>query len=123
MSYTNDQWRLAVTNLLKKTSKNELRWELSQFNDVDAWTTVDRSLQASLDDKLYVVHQVRTKHYLDEDVFSWQGGFAFSIYEEVGPNQYEKIATAPELSSLVSLFEAAENNMAFNRDALDGLLG
>jgi hypothetical protein len=123
MSYSNDQWRSAITNLLKMTSMNELTWELTHLETGDAWTTVDRSLMTQIDDKIYVISQTRTKYYHDEDEYSWRGGFIFSIFEKEGSDKYEKIATAPELSSLSSLFEAAENNMAFNRNALKGLLG
>lgn len=123
MSYTNEQWRSAITNLLKMTSKNEVLWEPSRIENGDPWTNIDRSFMSKMDKKAYVISQTRTKSFHDEDEYSWLGGFQFSIYEKVGYDDYLKIATAPELSSLGSLFEAAANNMAFNRDALGGLLG
>lgn len=123
MSYTNDQWRSAITKLLKMTSNNKIRWETTTLESGDAWTTVDRSFKSSIEDKIYVVSQIRTKYYHDEDTFSWQGGFSFSIYERIGFDEYEKIATAPSMSAVASLFQAAESNMSFNRDALSGLLG
>src|SRR4051812_5692969 len=123
MSYTNDQWRSAITKLLSLTSKNEVRWTLTALFEGDAWTIVDRSLMAQIDDKAYVISQTRTKYFFDEEQYSWSGGFNFSIFIDTGFNGYEKIATAPQLSSLSGLFEAAENNLAFNRNALGGLLG
>lgn len=123
MSYTSEQWRSAITNLLKMTSMNQIRWAPTQLETGDAWTTIDRSLMSETDDKAYVISQTRSKHFIDEEEYVWQGGFAFSIYEKTGYFDYQKIATAPTLSSLGSLFEAAENNLAFNRNALGGLLG
>lgn len=123
MSYTNEQWRSAITNLLKMTSMNQIRWETTNLESGDAWTTIDRSLKSEVDDKAYVVSQTRTKYYYDEDEYSWRGGFIFSVFEKTGYNEYEKIATAPDISAIGNLFEAAENNMAFNRNALGGLLG
>jgi hypothetical protein len=122
MSYTNDQWRSAITKLLTLTSKNDLKWELTRIEEGDAWTTIDRSLKAEITGKAYVVSQTRTKYFHDEDDYTWRGGFLFSIYDKDKFDQYEKIATAPEISSISGLFEAAENNMAFNRNALGGLL-
>jgi hypothetical protein len=122
MSYSNEQWRIAIINLLKKTSSNAIQWEPSHLFEGDAWTVVDASLMTVFDGKAYVISQTRTKYYYDEDQYSWSGGFIFSIYEDVGFDSYRKIATAPQLSSLSALFEAAESNMAFNKNALDGLL-
>jgi hypothetical protein len=122
MSYTNDQWRSAITKLLTMTSKNEIRWQRSELYEGDAWTVVDSSLAAEVGDKAYVISQTRTKHFFDEEQYAWIGGFVFSIFVNTGFHGYQKIATAPELSSLNGLFEAAENNMAFNRKALDDLL-
>lgn len=122
MSYTNDQWRSAITKLLTMTSKNEIRWEPSDLYEGDAWTVVDRSFAAEFGDKAYVISQIRTKYFLDEEQYTWSAGFIFSIFLNTGFHGYQKIATAPELSSLSGLFEAAESNMAFNRKALDDLL-
>ena len=104
------------------TSANEIQWAQSDLYNGDAWTSVDRSLMAEIGDKAYVISQTRTKHYYDEEAFSWNGGFDFSIFENTGFRVYQKIATAPQMTSLNGLFEAAENNMAFNKNALDGLL-
>ncbi|MBJ7378117.1 hypothetical protein [Sphingobium sp.] len=123
MSYSNDQWRSAITNLLKMTSKNEIQWESTQIEIGDAWITVDRSLKAEIKNRIYVISQIRTRYYHDEEEFSWRGGFIFSIFEQKGYGDFEKIAAAPEMNSLGSLFEAAEGNMAFNRNALGGLIG
>jgi hypothetical protein len=122
MSYTSDNWRAAITKLLKMTSKNELRWERSQLYEGDVWTSVDGSFMAEIDNKAYVISKTRTKDYVDEDEFYWSGSYDFSIFENTLFEGHQKIATAPQLSSLSGLYEAAESNMAFNRNALGGLL-
>lgn len=123
MSYTNDNWRLAITRLLEMTSRNEIKWEPSDLYHGDAWTTVDSSLSAKHDGKAYVISKTRSRYFLDENEFVWQGGFNFSIFATRGFETYEQIATAPALNSLGALYDAAENNLAFNRNALGGLLG
>lgn len=122
MSYTIENWRKAITKLLELTSTNEIRWEPSDLYPGDAWITVDASLGTKYKDKTYVVSQTRSRHYLDETDFVWQGGFNLSIYEKDGLHGYNQIATSPSITSLVALFEAAEGNLAFNRNALGDLL-
>lgn len=122
MSYTNEQWRSAITKLLTMTSKNDIKWGPSDLYQGDAWTVVDSSLAAEVGNKAYVISQTRTRYYIDEEQYTWTGNLIFSIYLNIGFDGYERIATAPALSSLNGLLEAAENNMAFNRKALDDLL-
>ena len=122
MSYTNESWRLAITRLLEMTSRNEIKWEPTNLYEGDAWTSVDRSLCAFREDKAYVVSKTRSRHYLDETEFVWQGGFNFSVFQKKGFQTFEHIATAPPLSSTSALYDAAESNLAFNRDALGDLL-
>lgn len=123
MSYTNQSWRMAITKLLEMTSKNEIKWEISDLYGGDAWTTVDGSFSASQADKVYVISKTRSRYYIDENEFVWQGGYNFSIFENKGFHGYEHIATAPSMNSLNALYDAAEGNLAFNRNALGGLLG
>lgn len=122
MSYTNDQWRAAVTKLLTMTSKNDISWDRTKIYDGDAWTVVDGALSTQIGDKLYIIAQTRTKYYFDEDAFNWNLGYDFLIYQDKGFDEYERIAKAPELSSLSGLYEAAENSLAFSRNALGGLI-
>lgn len=122
MTYTNEAWRLAITKLLEMTSRNEIKWESSRLYEGDAWTSVDSSFQASQDNKAYVISKTRSRYYLDETEFVWQGGFNFSIFEDDGFKNFEHIATAPAINSLNALYDAAEGNSAFNRNALGGLL-
>lgn len=122
MSYSNDQWRNAVTMLLKLTSKNEIQWEHSDLYKGDAWNYVDESYKAEFREKAYVVSQTKSRYYLDEEEFVWNSGFHLAVYEIKPFEKYEKIATAPEISSLSALFDAAEKSMAFNRNALGDLL-
>jgi len=121
MSYSNEQWRKAITNLLTKTSKNEIKWEPTDLYVGDVWTVIDNSFAAEIGDKAYVVSQTRTKHFLDEEEFTWSPMYVLSIFSK-SFSGYQKIATAPALSSLRGLYEAAEDNLAFNRNALDDLL-
>jgi hypothetical protein len=122
MSYTSEQWRLAITRLLALTAKNELKWEPSSLYEGDAWTTVDSSFQAEHNGKAYVVSKTRRRHYVDESEFFWEGDFNLSIYQEQTFDGFQHIATAPSLSSLSDLYDAAEGNLAFNRNALGDLL-
>jgi hypothetical protein len=122
MSYTTDNWRTAIINLVKKTSKKEITWQSSEMRHVDAWTEVDRSLECIIKDKVYVVAQTRSKYFLDEEMWVWQGGFHFGIYHSV-LDGYELIGAAPDdLSVIASLYDAAASSVAYANDALKDLL-
>lgn len=121
MSYTTDQWRKAIANLIKKTSKKEVEWQAGDEYDVDVWTEVDRSLSCVLGDFVYVVSQTRRKHYLDEDVWVWDAGYHFSVRKADSDRTF--IASAPQdLSAIGDLFHIAEQSYAFSEGALGGLL-
>ncbi len=121
MSYTSKDWRIAITNLLQKTSKGEVSWEVSELFAGDVWTDVDRSFQCTINDKIYVVSETRSKYYIDEDEFVWNGGYDFSVYKKSFDN--EKLTSAPkELSILANLFDAAEKSYAFSSNVLGDLL-
>lgn len=122
MSYTTENWRKAITKLLELTSKGTIHWEPSELYKGDSWSIVDSSFQAKLNDKTYVVSKTRSRHFLDETEFVWAGGFNLSVFEEHGFQGQVQIAIAPEISSAGALFDAAEANMAFNRNALGDLL-
>lgn len=123
MSYTAENWRSAITKLLQMTSGNQIKWEVGNLFIGDSWTHVDQSLMAKSNNKIYVISKTRSKYFLDEEEFVWEGGFNFSIFESDGYGEYKKIATSPSLNSLSDLYDAAENNLAFNRNALGDLLG
>ncbi|KYC34459.1 hypothetical protein WA1_51755 [Scytonema hofmannii PCC 7110] len=122
MSYTSEHWRKAVTKLLELTSNNSIKWEPSQLFVPDAWTIVDNSYMSTIKEKTYVVSETRKRHYLDEDEYVWHGYHVLSIYEKKGYQNYTKLAISPEMSSISSLFDAAQANYAFNSNALGGLL-
>lgn len=122
MSYSTEDWRKAVTKLLKLTSQNELHWESTDIYESDGWSIVEQSFMAKHKDKAYVISILKKRHYLDEYEYILVPDYKLSIYLVKPFDEYERIATAPELSSLSSLFEAAENNMAFNVKALGDLL-
>ncbi|HEX8584350.1 MAG TPA: hypothetical protein VF680_08065 [Allosphingosinicella sp.] len=103
------------------TAKNELKWGPSSLYEGDAWTTVDSSFQAENNGKAYVVSRTRRRHYVDEAEFFWEGDFNLSIYQEKFDG-FQHIATAPSLSSLSDLYDAAEANLAYNHNALGDLL-
>lgn len=121
MSYTPDQWRSAISKLLKLTSKQEISWSPTNIFEGDAWTQVDRSFVARLNEKSYVVSATRSKHFLDEDEWFWEGKFDLSIFER-GVAGFERIASSPDTSLISNLFLAAEADYAFRRGALDGLI-
>ena len=122
MSYSKEHWRKAITKLLELTSKNEIKWQPSELYQGDTWTTVDRSLMAVRNNKFYVVSQTRKKYFLDEAEYVWESDFNLSIFEKDGSQDLTRIASSPSINSLPALFEAAEGNLAFNRNALDDLL-
>ena len=122
MSYTNSEWRMAVEKLIEMTAKNSIKWEISNLFDGDAWTSVDNSFSAEKDRKIYVISRTRNKYFLDEENYAWEGGYNFSIYESSLYNDYQLIGTSPSMTSLSSLYDAAEKNLAYNRGALRGLI-
>ena len=121
MSYSAEDWRLAVTNLLKQTSKKEVSWTASDLFRGDAWMEVDHSLQCTIGNKNYVVTQGRRKMSYDGEEYFWREVHSFNVFKKnVGG---EKIATAPEdLSIIRNLYDAAEKSYAFESDALADLL-
>ena len=121
MSYTTDDWRMAITNLIKLTSSGEIRWGRSELFTGDAWTDVLRSFECKNRDKIYVVSSTKSQHWLDETEFVWSQGYDFSIYES-GFDALSIGSAPPDLNIIRSLFDAAEQSFAFQRKALDGLL-
>ncbi|MBU2889146.1 hypothetical protein [Celeribacter halophilus] len=125
MSYSSEQWRAAISKLLKLTSLQKISWSPTDLFKGDAWTEVDRSFKADLNDKSFVVSATRTKYYFDEDEWVWNGGFDLSIFENIATgqeNECSKIASSPDMSLISNLFTAAESNYAFARGALNDLL-
>lgn len=122
MTYTFDDWRAAITNLLKKTSKKEISWDLSDIFSSDVWNSVDRSYACKIGDKIYTVSSTRRKQFLDDEEYVWESGFDFSIYmRRYGENV--KIASAPEsLNVIESLFNSVESSFAYDQGALRDLL-
>lgn len=121
MSYTTTQWRQAIDNLLRKTSRKEVSWSLSELYKADVWSEVTRSLECTLGDKVYVVSELRRRHYVSEDEYYWGAVYDFSVFKN--SYDHEKLASAPEDLSIISkLFDAAEGSFAFDSDALGGLL-
>ncbi|MGR3601177.1 MAG: hypothetical protein ACU0FH_12265 [Heliomarina sp.] len=114
-------WRKAITNLMQKTSTGDLNWSFSQIFIADAGDIVERSFEAKLKEKVYVVSKVRTKYYIDEDEFVWNFYFDLSIFDD--SFEPRRIASAPpELSILSNLFRVVEDSFAFKNDALGDLL-
>jgi len=122
MSYTSEDWRNAIANLIQRTSKKSVSWTTSELFKGDAWTEVDRSFECAVNDKLFVVSETRRKHYLDEDVFVWNGGYDFSVFTG---DKYDValLASAPnDLHIIGNLFGAAAANFAHNSNVLGDLL-
>ncbi len=122
MSYSNQDWRTAITKLLKQTSKKDVNWEAGELKRIDAWTEVDRSFETTINGKTFVVSQTRSKYYHDEEDWSWAGGLHFGVYKK-SFDGYELVAAAPEgLSVVSSLYSAAESSYAYASEALKDLL-
>lgn len=122
MSYNADDWRRAITNLIKMTTRKELSWHSTDIFKADAWTEVDRSFSTKFKDKIYVVSRTRSRHYIDEDEFYWVDGVDFSVFRSVLGRE-EWLASAPSNLNIVGqLCSIAEASFAFDSDALGGLL-
>jgi hypothetical protein len=122
MTYSADDWRVAITTLLKKTSRKEIKWELSDIFRSDVWSIVDRSFASSIGEKTYTVSSTRRKQYIDEEEYVWEHGFDFSIYIKEY-QEYIRIASAPDsLNVIETLFNAVDANFAYDQGALKDLL-
>lgn len=121
MSYTSEDWRKAITNLIKKTSKKEISWENTDIFKADVWTEVDSSFKCAIKDKVYVVSETRKKHYFDEDEFYWMSGYNFSIFsQDLDP---VLLASAPDnLNIIENLYSSVKTNFAYSSNALGDLL-
>ncbi len=122
MSYNETDWVRAITKLVELTSKQEISWDIFTEYEADAWTTVDRAYMAPLNDRYYVVKSSRFKKYVDEDEWFWAIKFEFEVYTQEIHSDYVKIASAPDLSVISTLYSVVESNFAFKQDALKGLL-
>lgn len=122
MSYNETDWVRAITKLVELTSKQEISWDIFKDYEEDAWTTVDRAYMAPLNDKFYVVKSSRYKNFIDEDEWFWASKFEFEVYSRENYSDYMKIASAPDLSVISTLYSVVESNFAFKQDALKGLL-
>lgn len=122
MTYSPEDWRSAITNLIKKTSNKEATWSLSDLYKPNVWTEVDRSYECSLGDKKYVVSATRKRYYLDEIEYAWESHFDFSIFAS-SHGEYYRMASAPDdLNVTGQLYQMAEESFAFSSSALSGLL-
>ncbi len=122
MSYSLDDWRVAITALLKQTSAAEISWSPSHLFEGDSWNFVDASFQVEFSGRIFVISATRSKHYLDEDQWAWSGGHDLSVFRLEGAN-YLKLISAPDMSILSTLFDAAKNSFGYSQNALGGLLG
>ncbi|WP_156318054.1 hypothetical protein [Blastomonas sp. AAP25] len=122
MAYSIEQWRKAITKLLELTSEDKLIWQSSDDYEPEASEAIDGSFSAKLKDKMYVVSKVRRRHYLDENDFVWVYRFNLAIFERNLFSGFEAIANSPDISSIAALYEAAESNFAYNKNALGDLL-
>lgn len=121
MSYSSEDWKKAISNLIKKSSRKEVTWQVSDLFQGDSWNDVVKSFQCVINDKIYVVSETRYRHYLDENEWVWNGGYDFSVFKK----QFEpkQLASAPStLHAIGSLFSIAESAYAFSSNALGDLL-
>lgn len=122
MSYNEKDWVKAITKLVELTSKQEISWDIFTEYDEDAWTVVDRAYMGQLGDKYYVVKSSRYQRYTDEESWYWANKFEFEVYSKEAFADYLRIASAPELSVISTLYSIVESNFAFKQNALKGLL-
>lgn len=122
MAYSQNDWIKAITRLIELTSKQEILWNVSSDYENDAWTEVDRAFDALHAGLRYVVKLSRYKNYIDEDDWYWSNKFEFEIYKSDSNKLSIRIAKAPDLSIVASLYEVVEDNYAYNENALGGLL-
>ncbi|MFS8053477.1 hypothetical protein QD357_11620 [Rhizobium sp. BR 317] len=122
MSYNETDWVKAITKLIELTSKQEISWDIFSEYEEDPWTTVHRAYASPLNGKYYVIKSSRYRHYTDEDEWFWASKFEFEVYNKENYSDYVKIATAPDLSVISTLFSVVESNFAFRQNALKGLL-
>ena len=121
MTYSEDDWRKAITRLIQMTSNGELSWAEYPDFKADAWTEVDRAFACKLKDKKYVVAAIRTRHYVDEEEFFWVNGVAFAVYKAGFADLF--IGEAPRtLSVLDSLLSVVTDSFVFSQNALGDLL-
>ena len=122
MAYSEGDWSRAITKLIELTSKQEVSWDLSSLYDQDPWTEVDRAYESLLNGMRYVVKSSRYRNYTDEDSWYWANKFEFEIYKINSTQEYIRIAKAPDLMMIGSLYGIVEDNYAYKENALAGLL-
>lgn len=120
--YSSSDWRKAVTKLMDLSAGGQVQWKQSSIFEVSEGRKIIGSYEAEFADKLFVISEVQFKQYFDEDVWDWGVKYDLSVYEHDLITGYERIATAPDVSILSSLYNSAENALAYSRNALGGLL-
>lgn len=125
MTYSEDDWRKAISKLIQLSKEGEVSWFIEEPFHLDAWTEVDRAFGCCIDDKKYVVSATRKRHYIDEEEFFWVNGASFCVYAKTGYSEvYSFVAEAPrDMSIIDSLYTAAADNYAYKQNALGSLLG
>ena len=121
MLYSTRDWQTAISKLIQKTVNGELKWRNSDINNARPNAAIEKSLQAEQKGKIYVVSQSKYKYYYDEDNFSWEISYNFSVYQNNLSN-LSQIAQAPSMNLIDSLFDIAQNSYAYSNNALSDLL-
>ena len=121
MLYNTRDWQTAISKLIQMTVNGELKWRNSDINNASPDEAIENALQAEQKEKIYVVSQSKYKHYYDEDIFSWERSYNFSVYKTISYDPVQ-IAQAPSMNLIESLFDIAQNSYAYSNNALSDLL-
>ena len=121
MLYNTRDWQTAISKLIQMTVNGELKWRNSDINNASPDEVIENALQAEQKEKIYVVSQSKYKHYYDEDIFSWERSYNFSVYKTISYDPVQ-IAQAPSMNLIESLFDIAQNSYAYSNNALSDLL-
>ena len=119
--YSSSDWRKATTKLLELTADGIVAWEPSSLFTTEDHRHVLSSYQTQLSDAIFVISEVQYQQYIDETEWYWQIDFDLSVFETTDSG-YRKIATAPRVVTVESIFNAAENSYAYSKNILGDLL-
>ena len=119
--YSSSDWRKALTKLLELTSLSEIKWEPSDISASEEHRQVVGAFEVKYSERTFVITQLKYQSYLDETEWFWETEYDLGIYEPAFSGM-RRIATAPNILTLSSLYSAAEDSYAYSKNALAGLL-
>jgi hypothetical protein len=125
--YKTSDWIKAVSRLSRLTVEGTLKWAPVELESLELPEPDDRPGRAFITeskDKRYRVSEVRRRTYTDEDSFYWSTEYFLEIFERKNPiGFFEFITRSPSLPAIVNLWRTIDRKYAYQRGALDDLLG